>query len=35
MQRYTNKDAMIDAIAAFSLIPMAWAIWTLTCCVFA
>ena len=34
MQQYTRKDEIIDAIAFISLMPLCWAIWTLTCCVF-
>lgn len=33
MNTYTKKDEIIDAIACISLLPMAWAIWTLLCCV--
>lgn len=33
MNTYTKKDEIIDAVACLSLLPMAWAIWTLLCCV--
>jgi len=33
MDTYSKKEQLLDAVGIALMVPMAWAIWTLLCCV--